>query len=489
MPQQTEVPGQRGPLSICLIEKVFLPTLTFLSLVAINPLGLDRGAIWTDPKTWPLTLWATMTWVLLLFYVYFSNSNKDRFLLQDQLINGIRLLNPFLLCFIGFVIAGYVAAIRSPFFLRAYLGQSTMGDGLPYWITVGALALGTTLLLAIRPKVFRYQLLAVIAAGVTQGLSVLPQAFFDWRLDYTVHAGLTQPNGETLLSSIWRGQMPIGLTSHRGHVAAILALTSTLVAGSYIKRPLRLWLLVFGVLTFSLWPTYTRGAYLALFAGLGSLFLIQRFSTNSSKRYYRIRMWANLVAVLVLSYGSFYITRQLSWVTINRDMPSFSLERPDTFSSGRIHLWQLAAGAILKNPLGYGFDGFGLAYPILKETAENTVLKILEINDYTFTYVDERGDLKVGLLPTNKAHNIILDLLISTGVLGAVLYLCSLFRLLSFALRSKENYLAATGIAYIVYGLTWFECAQYSHLAWWALAAGTGLFLSEKSRSRFIEKR
>jgi hypothetical protein len=28
----------------------------------------------------------------------------------------------------------------------------------------------------------------------------------------------------------------------------------------------------------------------------------------------------------------------------------------------------------------------------------------------------------------------------------------------------------AITIAYLVFGLTWFECAQYSHVIWWSLS-------------------
>ena len=192
----------------------------------------------------------------------------------------------------------------------------------------------------------------------------------------------------------------------------------------------------------------------------------------------------------MLSYSAFTLIRSSDWVTVNRNMPSFFTEDPNAFSSGRLRLWELAVKAISSNPLGYGFDGFGLAYPYLKKKIlpqwnEDEISEVLGINAYTFTYRNGQGELKISPLPTNKAHNIFLDLLLSTGIAGAALYLYSLAYLLSLAVRSKENYLGAVGVAYLAYGLTWFECAQFSHLAWWALAAGAGLFLSKEAHGRF----
>ena len=61
---------------------------------------------------------------------------------------------------------------------------------------------------------------------------------------------------------------------------------------------------------------------------------------------------------------------------------------------------------------------------------------------------------------------------------------CSFLSLLWLATKGSEPGLAALGVAYLVYGLTWFECAQFSHLAWWALAAGAGLYLRKAADDR-----
>lgn len=111
-------------------------------MALINPLGTPRAGVWTEPKTWALVLWTAVTWIHLLPLLLRARPR-------------VRPLWPFLLGFAAFLAAGAYAALRSPFPFRAWFGQSTMGDGFAYWVTVGALALGTALLLHFRPGLFR----------------------------------------------------------------------------------------------------------------------------------------------------------------------------------------------------------------------------------------------------------------------------------------------------------------------------------------------
>ena len=445
--------------------------LAFLSLTLINPLGTPRAGVWTEPKTWALVLWTAVTWIHLLPLLLRARPR-------------VRPLWPFLLGFAAFLAAGAYAALRSPFPFRAWFGQSTMGDGFAYWVTVGALALGTALLLHFRPGLYRSQLYAVLAAGAVQALSVLPQALWDWRLDYTATLGQTYPGGDPLLSTIWRGQMPIGLTSHRGHVAAVLAMAGVLAAATYLRRRSKAFLGLFAFLSFALWFTYTRGAYLALLGGLAALYPWHRDG----------RAWLGVFAALLASYGAFLGARTLDLAAVDRAMPALTLEDPDAFSSGRLRFWTLSLEAIARNPWGYGFDGFGLAFPFVADFSgkERRYLQadapppveVVEVGDYGFRYRDQEGKEHWGALASNKAHNLLLDLLLSVGPFGALGYLAAFLSLLWLATKGSEPGLAALGVAYLVYGLTWFECAQFSHLAWWALAAGAGLYLRKAADDR-----
>lgn len=76
---------------------------------------------------------------------------------------------------------------------------------------------------------------------------------------------------------------------------------------------------------------------------------------------------------------------------------------------------------------------------------------------------------------TNKAHNLFLDTAVSVGLPGLALYLLLLGVFLAATVRGAGWGLEAVLVVYLVYGLTWFESAQFSHLAWWALSVGLAL--------------
>lgn len=438
--------------------------LPLLSLVLINPLGASRGWIWTEPKVWAVAVWVAFTWLSLLYP-----------LLKQQV--NLAPLKRFALLYGFFLLAGLLSVWLSPFPLRAFLGQSTMGDGWNYWLAVGALALGNSLLLAIRPKLFRAQLLGVVAGGVVMAIAVLPQ-MFNWTLDYTATMGQTFPGNEPLLSTIFRGQMPIGLTSHRGHAGLVLACVSVLLVAARLTGFLRpkIALPLLFIAGLALWCTYTRGPYLAFFAGLTPLVFLHR----------SWRAWGQVAWVILASYGAFLGLGHFA--ELNRDFQPPGLN--ESFASGRLRLWSLAWEGIKARPLvGWGFDGFGLAFPFVADFThlEAGYLKnvskpthITEVSDYAFEYKDINDQTHTGVLATNKAHNLLLDGLLSVGVLGFVPYLLAFGALLQLTLRGPAAALGAVGIAYLVYTLTWFESAQFSHLAWWALSAGAGLALAQK---------
>ena len=51
------------------------------------------------------------------------------------------------------------------------------------------------------------------------------------------------------------------------------------------------------------------------------------------------------------------------------------------------------------------------------------VSEILRLNDLTFDYLGADGIVHTGFLMTNKAHNFILDITLSVGVLGLIFYI------------------------------------------------------------------
>ena len=138
-------------------------------------------------------------------------------------------------------------------------------------------------------------------------------------------------------------------------------------------------------------------------------------------------------------------------------------------SSDRVILWEQAFRGINKRPLlGWGFDGFGIAYPYITNL-EGTPT-VIRLGHFSFDYLDGNGELHTKRLPTYKAHNLILDTTLSTGILGLLTYLgllgLSLYRVITSPYRGIE----AVAVGYFVFTFTWFECAQFSHLVWWGLS-------------------
>ncbi|MEG4508064.1 hypothetical protein QUA81_31075 [Microcoleus sp. F6_B4] len=46
-------------------------------------------------------------------------------------------------------------------------------------------------------------------------------------------------------------------------------------------------------------------------------------------------------------------------------------------------------------------------------------------------------------------------------------------------INSPVSGIEAIAIAYLVFALTWFDCAQYAHIPWWALSTGAAFFTSK----------
>lgn len=163
----------------------------------------------------------------------------------------------------------------------------------------------------------------------------------------------------------------------------------------------------------------------------------------------------------------------------------FSIENLERFSSGRLHLWQLSLTGIAQRWLrGWGFDGFGIAFPFIADwdgqhqgylPEKVAVAQVLRLNDFTFDYQGIDGQFYTGILITNKAHNLVLDTALSVGIVGLVCYSFLWLFFMRKALRTPLVGLESVAIAYLVYAFTWYESAQFSHLAWWVLSVGFGV--------------
>ncbi|MEH1903334.1 MAG: O-antigen ligase family protein [Nostoc sp.] len=413
-----------------------LYTLLFsLSIILINPIGAMRGEIWTQPKVFAISL------ICILNFLMLWEDRKDLKLPQSWKIN--RLLWEI---FLGI---GLITTLASPFPWRSLFGQEQMGDGLLYWLLIAIFTLSNNLLLRLHPELARSQLIGLVIGGVILAISIFPQAI-NWRIDYTATSGqMMQSN--ILASTIFQNQQPIGLYSHRGHPSFVLAAVAvmTLVGWQWQWQWIntRLAAIAGTLIIPALLLTQTRAGILALL--VATIYLLGR-------QHYKLLVRATLVCLLIIGIVS--TTRQINNLPLIKQI-----------TSDRVDLWQLANYRISQRPLlGWGMDGFGTAYSYVR--LGKKITKVIRLGDFSFDYQDENGQIKTAELPTTKAHNLILDTTLSVGLLGMASYLALLGWCLWQVIKSPYRGIEAVFIAYLAFTFTWFECAQFTHLAWWSLS-------------------
>jgi len=462
--------------------------LMALSLALINPWGTPRGGVWTHPKVYALIALALLTWGVLLAQLVLFGIKK----LRGQATHHFRPPAAWVwaaLLWGAFLGWGLVTVYLSPVMTsNALMANDEMGDGWVYWAWVGAFVLGNALLLRRFPGLFRPQLYGVLGAGALVGLAVLAQTL-DWRLDFTDTMRQEVPTPDpkqpnVLLSNIWQGQMPIGLTSHRGHAAFVVAAAAVLALVSLLRG----WLAgryawpLYALSLLGVYLTATRGAQLAF--GAGMVYLLFRFWRVAGARRTLLLAFVPLALGVAGIVGSL----TLGGSSGTRALPSLAtlFKNPDAFLSMRPDYWRIASAGVRERPLtGWGYNGFGLAFPYVNdfevrfktflawEGGEPVDLDRLQGTDhYYFRYFGPDGILYRGRVMSNKAHNLLLDTAVSVGLVGLALYLLLLGVFLAVTARGAGWGLEAVLVVYLAYGLTWFESAQFSHLAWWALSVG-----------------
>ncbi|MBW4509413.1 MAG: O-antigen ligase family protein [Scytonematopsis contorta HA4267-MV1] len=250
-------------------------------------------------------------------------------------------------------------------------------------------------------------------------------------------------------STIFKGHQPIGLYSHRGHSSFVLAAVAviTLVGWqrSWINTRLAATagILIIPALLF----TQTRAGLGALIVGIAYLI---------GRKHYKLLIPAALASILVITITT--TTRQLNNLPIIKQI-----------TSDRVHLWEISSRGVQHRPLlGWGMNGFGTAYPHIRSS--KFIPKVTRLDDFTFDYLDQEGEVKTNTLITVKAHNLILDTILSVGILGLVAYLALLGFCIWQVINSPYRGIEAVVVAYLVFTFTWFECAQFTHIVWWALS-------------------
>lgn len=174
------------------------------------------------------------------------------------------------------------------------------------------------------------------------------------------------------------------------------------------------------------------------------------------RKYYKLLIPVALVCLVVI--GITTSTRQIAGLPAIKQI-----------TSDRIYLWQLSGLGIVQRPLlGWGFDGFGIAYPYIYN--QKWTPRIVQLNEFSFDYVNKEGQVGTKPIISSKAHNLILDAILSVGVAGMLCYGALLSFCLWRVMLSSSRGMEVVAYCYLLFTLTWFECAQFTYLAWWALS-------------------
>ncbi|MCC5668426.1 O-antigen ligase family protein [Nostoc sp. CHAB 5784] len=389
-----------------------LITLLFcFSIILINPLGVDRGAIWSQPK-----ILAVELIIIVNLFIISQHWKLLRFPKLWKVVAALWGL---------FLTIGAIATINSPESVRSLLGQSTAKDGLLYWGLIAVFTLSNALVLKLKPEIGKQQLKGLVIGGVILGLSIFPQVF-NWHVDYTVTSGQLFKS-HILQSTIYREQQPIGLYSHRGFVSFVLAAVAIIALvgwrSSWISTKLAV--VAESVVIPALLLTQTRAGLLALLVGASYLL---------GRKHYKLILTGAIACILTITLLS--TTRNIN----NHSMI-------DQITSDRTYLWKISTTRIKMRPFGWGFDGFEIAYPHLPD-----------------------GTIKTLPMTATKAHNLFIDTALSVGIIGLTVYLGLIGFCLWCVVKSPYRDIGAVAIAYLIFTLTWYESAQYTHIFWWSLS-------------------
>lgn len=414
--------------------KTLYTLLYALSIILINPWGSSRGLIWTSPKVF--VIWLIVGVNLALLWE------------QRKALTIPRQWKISLILWTIFLLIGAISTLQSPFPLTSFFGQDQMGDGWLYWLLIAAFTLSNSLLLIVHPQLINSQFQGLLIGGMILSVSIFPQ-IIDWRIDYTATMGQII-RADVLASSIFQGQQPIGLYSHRGHAAIVLALIAiTAIVGWFWRFTTTKLTAITLILTVpALLLTSTRSAILAWI--VASAYLLRG-------KYYKILV--GIVPIAIIAIGIMTVSRPLDW-----SKPTIA-----QIMSSRSPMWTLSVRGLKKRPLfGWGFDGFGIAYPYIRNPQVTPI--VVNLDEFTYDYINIKGEISTREISTYKAHNWILDTTLSVGILWLLAAMALWGYYVCLALNSSLGGIEAVVIAYLIFTFTWFDCAQYAHIAWWMMS-------------------
>ena len=171
---------------------------------------------------------------------------------------------------------------------------------------------------------------------------------------------------------------------------------------------------LFGIVIYG---TQTRGAILGLVGGiLLSLILFAIFRKGESKKL----RWVVICVVAVVLIGGivFWLNRDASFIRNNPTLERFaSISWNDASNQSRLYVWPMAVRGAMERPvLGWGQENFNYIFQA----------------DYNPLMYDQEQWF-------DRAHNVFLDWLVSSGIIGLLSYLSLYILFFIYVWRSSLN--------------------------------------------------
>lgn len=259
-------------------------------------------------------------------------------------------------------------------------------------------------------------------------------------------------------TSILIGRLAIGTFGHPNFLASYLLMLMPFFLVFFCETKdwkKYLWLTALIIALWAIYLSLSRGAMVGLFIG-----------TIFAGIFYKRKLLTVPIFLLALLLFANIFAGQ-NFVQNNRLLNRFVL-RGDGLRSveSRLEIWPATLKMIAERPI------FGYGQELFKESFEKFApQKLLELED-----IHNKAD---------RAHNEILDLASSIGVVGLLSYLCLLFIVIKFGIKKYNNPLIFAGSTslLVLFVNNMFEFSVTTNYTLWWLFLGIIVVLSGEKRS------
>ncbi len=299
---------------------------------------------------------------------------------------------PAALCALAVVVVWVCATVTSVSPLASFWGSYQRWTGLVTQVAFLLLFLMSAAVLGTTPRATRLAEIVAIAGSLAAVYALIQRAGLD---PLSWNRGV-EWSGQSISSA----DRPFGTFGNPDFLAAFLAISIVLTAGLLLRRkqPLSfragMWWISAAVQIAALLLTGSRAGLLGCVAGLALYALMQ----SEPRRLLRQRWAPPAVAVLILAV--FIAATVPNLGSINRLL---SFDPGDGSTRVRLALWNASIQLIAERPVtGWGLDTFGKV--------------VLQHYPAALWYLEPPEFI------VDRAHNAIVDALVSMGVIGAIAY-------------------------------------------------------------------